>query len=73
MSGLKAILRDAKKELIKKNKVREETQKNMRKAQRLSKQAILRIHRKKNVEAESLIKKAKQLFLQVMNVLWMFQ
>ncbi len=65
MSGLKAILRDAKKELIKKNKVREETQKNMRKAQRLSKQAILRIHRKKNVEAESLIKKAKEIIAEL--------
>ena len=65
MSGLKAILRDAKKELMKKNKVREETQKSMRKAQRLSKQAILRIHRKKIIEAESLIKKAKEIIAEL--------
>lgn len=67
MSGLKTILRDAKKELIKKSKIREETQKNMRKAQRLSKQAILRIHRKKILEAESLINNAKEIITELQN------
>lgn len=67
MSGLKTILRDAKKELIKKSKIREETQKNMRKAQRLSKQAILRIHRKKILEAESLINNAKEIIAELQN------
>ena len=67
MSGLKTILRDAKKELMKKSKIREETQKNMRKAQRLSKQAILRIHRKKNLEAESLINNAKEIITELQN------
>ena len=67
MSGLKIILRDAKKELMKKSKIREETQKNMRKAQRLSKQAILRIHRKKNLEAESLINNAKEIITELQN------
>jgi len=67
VSGLKIILRDAKKELMKKSKIREETQKNMRKAQRLSKQAILRIHRKKNLEAESLINNAKEIITELQN------
>lgn len=65
MSGLKTILRDAKKELMKKSKIREETQKSMRKAQRLSKQAILRIHRRKISEAESLIKNAKEIITEL--------
>lgn len=65
MSGLKTILRDAKKELLKKSKIREETQKSMRKAQRLSKQAILRIHRRKISEAESLIKNAKEIITEL--------
>ena len=67
VSGLKIILRDAKKELMKKSKIREETKKNMRKAQRLSKQAILRIHRKKNLEAESLINNAKEIITELQN------
>jgi len=65
VSGLKTILRDAKKELMKKSKIREETQKSMRKAQRLSKQAILRIHRRKISEAESLIKNAKEIITEL--------
>jgi len=65
VSGLKTILRDAKKELLKKSKIREETQKSMRKAQRLSKQAILRIHRRKISEAESLIKNAKEIITEL--------
>ena len=65
MSGLKTILRDAKKELMKKSKIREETQKSMRKAQRLSKQEILRIHRRKISEAESLIKNAKEIITEL--------
>ena len=67
MSGLKTILRDAKKELMKKSEIREETKKNMRKAQRLSKQAILRIHRKKILEAESLINKTKEIITELQN------
>jgi len=65
VSGLKTILRDAKKELMKKSNIREETQKSMRKAQRLSKQAILRIHRRKISEAESLIKNAKEIITEL--------
>jgi len=67
VSGLKTILRDAKKELMKKSEIREETKKNMRKAQRLSKQAILRIHRKKILEAESLINNAKEIIIELQN------
>jgi len=67
VSGLKTILRDAKKELMKKSKIREKTKKNMRKAQRLSKQAILRIHRKKILEAESLINNAKEIIIELQN------
>ncbi len=68
MSGLKIILRDAKKELMKKNKIREKTQKSMRKAQSLSKQAILRIHRKKILEAKTLIQNAKELIVELQNM-----
>ncbi|MBK5133286.1 hypothetical protein JJE00_02530 [Candidatus Bathyarchaeota archaeon] len=68
LSGLKIILRDAKKELMKKNKVREKTQKSMRKAQRLSKQAILRIHRKKILEAETLIENAKEIIIELQSM-----
>ncbi|MCJ7713078.1 hypothetical protein MUO66_01275, partial [Candidatus Bathyarchaeota archaeon] len=62
------ILRDAKKELMKKNKVREKTQKSMRKAQSLSKQAILRIHRKKILEAKTLIENAKELIVELQSM-----
>ena len=68
MSGLKNILKDAKKELMKKNKVREKTQKNMRKAQSLSKQAILRIHRKKILEAKTLIENAKEIIAELQSM-----
>ena len=68
MSGLKNILKDAKKELMKKNKVREKTQKSMRKAQSLSKQAILRIHRKKILEAKTLIENAKEIIAELQSM-----
>ena len=68
MSGLKNILKDAKKELMKKNKVHEKTQKSMRKAQSLSKQAILRIHRKKILEAKTLIENAKELIVELQSM-----
>jgi len=68
LSGLKNILKDAKKELMKKNKVREKTQKSMRKAQSLSKQAILRIHRKKILEAKTLIENAKEIIAELQSM-----
>lgn len=53
---------------MKKNKVREKTQKSMRKAQSLSKQAILRIHRKKILEAKTLIENAKEIIAELQSM-----
>jgi translin len=58
--GLKTILKEGKKELIEINKIRETTQKSMRKTIRLSKQAIFSIHQKKISEAKRLIGNAKK-------------
>ena len=59
MLDLKKILRDGKKELIETNKLRENTQKSMRKTIRFSKQAILSVHQKKIFESKKLLRKAK--------------
>jgi len=48
-----------KRELTRKNKVREEVQESMRKATSLSKQAILLAHQKRFEEAEKLVENAK--------------
>jgi translin len=56
---LKEILKDGKKELIETNKLRENTQKSMRKTIRFSKQAILSIHQKNFSESKNLLRKAK--------------
>jgi len=61
MPSLKTLLNKIRKELKEKEKVREKAQKDMRKATRLSKQAILLIHQKKLDEAKKLIKKAKEI------------
>ena len=53
---------------MKKNKVHEKTQKSMRKAQSLSKQAILRIHRKKILEAKTLIENAKEIIAELQSM-----
>jgi translin len=53
-------LNEVKKELIQKDKVRENAQESMRKATSLSKQAILRIHQKKFEEAKKLIQTATE-------------
>jgi translin len=55
---LKTVLKEVKKELTQKDKVREDAQDSMRKATSLSKQAILRIHQKKFEEAKKLIENA---------------
>ncbi|MGQ9531029.1 MAG: hypothetical protein ACUVQX_06340 [Candidatus Bathycorpusculaceae bacterium] len=60
MSSLRSILRGIGKELREKEKVRENLQKNMRKATSLSKQAILMIHQKRLREAKKLIEGAKE-------------
>ena len=60
MSSLETVLQEIKNELMQKNKIREETHESMRKATSLSKQAILLIHQKKYVDAEKLVKSAKE-------------
>ncbi|MGD0071225.1 MAG: hypothetical protein ABSB71_06700 [Candidatus Bathyarchaeia archaeon] len=60
MSSLETVIEEVKNELTQKNKIREETHESMRKATSLSKQAILLIHQKKYVDAEKLVKSAKE-------------
>ena len=60
MATLKSILKEVKGELTQKEKVRENAQQNMRKATRLSKQAILSMHQKKYEEARKLIESSKE-------------
>jgi len=59
---LKRILDEIRGELKRKEKVKEIIQKNMRKATRLSKQAILLIHQERLGEAKKLLKEADKLF-----------
>jgi translin len=59
MLSLKNILTEIRQKLREKEKLRENTQKDMRKATSLSKQAILLIHQKRQNEAEKLVRKAK--------------
>jgi translin len=61
LATLKSILKEVKKELTQKDKVRENAQQNMRKATSLSKQAILLMHQKKHEEAKKLIDKAQEI------------
>ena len=60
MSTLNNILKEGKKELMENNKLREKAQNNMRETLRLSKRAILSIHRKKFLESKKLIGKARE-------------
>ena len=53
VSALNKILKKGKKELMEMNKLRENSQKNMRETLRLSKQAILSIHQKKFLESKN--------------------
>jgi translin len=62
---LKTVLKEVKKELMQKDKVRENAQESMRKATSLSKQAILRIHQKKFDEAKKLIETATEAISQL--------
>jgi translin len=61
MVSLKNILREVKKELATKEKMRENTQKDMRKATSTSKQAILMIHQKRMKEAKNLTETASHI------------
>jgi translin len=60
MDTLKTILNETKKELMYKDKVREASYRDLRKATSLSKQAILLIHQKRLKEARKSIEKASK-------------
>jgi translin len=60
LSSLKTVLKEVKKELTQKDKVRENAQESMRKATSLSKQAILLIHQKRLEDAKKLVENAKE-------------
>ena len=68
LDTLKAVLEKVKKELMDKDKIREETHESMRKATSLSKQSILLVHRKKQEEAEKLLASAKEKITNLQNI-----
>jgi translin len=61
MPSLQNILEDIRESLRKREKMRENAQKDMRKATSLSKQAILMIHQKRLKEAKELVAKARRI------------
>lgn len=61
MAALKNVLRQIRKELKGKEKIRDKAQAEMRKLTSLSKQAILYIHQKRLKEAKRLLEKAKEI------------
>ena len=63
--SLKPILDEIQKELSKREQIREEIQKDMRRATRLSKQAILFTHQERFEDATSLLEEAKGLFFKL--------
>lgn len=65
MSTLKTVLSTIRKELKRKDKIREKSQKDMRKATSLSKQTTLLIHQKRLEEAQKLILKAREILLEL--------
>ncbi len=67
MPSLKTVLREIRKELREKEKMREHLQKDMRKTTSLSKQAILLIHQKRVKEAKKLIETAKAIISKLNN------
>jgi translin len=67
MATLKSVLSLIKKELKKKDEIREEAHDKMRKATSLSKQAILLIHQKKMKEAKKQIAVAKEILSELWN------
>jgi translin len=62
---LKAILEKIQEELSEREKMREEVHKNMRKATRLSKQAIQVTHQKRFGDAKAMLEEAKSLFVKL--------
>ena len=61
LATLKAILKEAKKELTENEDTRKNAHENMRKATSLSKRAILLIHQKRAEEARKLVDNAKEI------------
>jgi len=61
MASLKTVLKQIRKELKGKEKVRDKAQADMRKLTSISKQAILFIHQKRLKEARRLLEKAKEI------------
>jgi translin len=61
MDTLKTVLNEVRVELKRKDKIRENAQKEMRKATSLSKQSILLVHQKRLKEAEKLLGKAEEI------------
>jgi translin len=68
MDTLKTILSETRKELMRKDKVRETTYTDLRKTMSLSKQAILLVHQKRLKEARKLIEKARRTISRVNNI-----
>jgi translin len=68
MLPLKKILKEVRESLREKEKLREDAQKDMRKATSLSKQAILLMHQKRLKEAKNLIKKAAGIISKLNNL-----
>jgi len=66
--SLKSILDKIQEELSKREEVREEVQKDMRRATRLSKQAILFTHQERFENARKLLKEASELFAKLREV-----
>jgi translin len=68
LATLKSILKEVKKELTQKDKMRENAQQHMRKATSLSKQSILLMHQKKHEEARKPIEKATEIISKLQNL-----
>jgi translin len=61
LTTIRAVLREAKKELTQKDKIREESHASMRKATSLSKHSILLVHQKRLAEAKKLLGDAEKI------------
>ena len=66
--SLSSILDEIQKELLKREEVWEVVKQDMRSATRLSKQAILLVHKEKNEDARELLEEAKRLFSKLRDV-----
>ena len=65
---LNSILDEIQKDLLKREEVWEAVKQDMRRATRLSKQAILLVHKEKNKDARELLEEAKHLFSRLRDV-----